>query len=153
MGLNKVIEIGRLTRDPEIKTFSENTKCATFTLAVDRRFKSKNENAPTADFLPVTAWRGTAEFVEKYFAKGKQVYVSGWIETYSYEKDGQKVFSFRINADEVGFADTMKSENGNQQNTGGNGYSGGNNFSVGNTQDNFGQFEPIGEFDDDTLPF
>ena len=81
------------------------------------------------------------------------MYVSGWIETYSYEKDGQKVFSFRINADEVGFADTMKSENGNQQNTGGNGYSGGNNFPVANTQDNFGQFEPIGEFDDDTLPF
>ena len=47
----------------------------------------------------------------------------------------------------------MKSENGNQQNTGGNGYSGGNNFPVRNTQDNFGQFEPIGEFDDDTLPF
>ena len=148
MGLNKVIEIGRLTRDPEIRTFSENTKCATFTLAVDRRFKSKNENAPTADFLPVTAWRGTAEFIEKYFSKGKQIYVCGWLETYSYEKDGQKVFSFRVNADEVGFADTARNENGTHQNTG-------NTVPDMNGHSGFGQFEPIGdgEFSDDTLPF
>ena len=150
MGLNKTVLIGRLTREPEIKIIGENTKCANFTLAVDRRFKSKNENAPTADFLPVTAWRGTAEFVEKYFTKGKQVYVAGWIETYSYEKDGQKVFSFRINADEVGFADTVRTENGNQQNTGA--YTG-NTFPDMNTPNNFAPFEPVGEFDGDTLPF
>ena len=51
MGLNKNIYIGRLTRDPEIKMFGENTKCANFTIAVDRRFKSKNQDAPSADFI------------------------------------------------------------------------------------------------------
>ena len=152
MGLNKNIYIGRLTRDPEIKMFGENTKCANFTIAVDRRFKSKNQDAPSADFIPITAWRGTAEFIEKYFSKGKQIYVCGWLETYSYEKDGQKVFSFRVNADEVGFADTARNENGTQQNTGT--YTG-NSFPDMNAPAGFGQFEPIGEgeFSDDTLPF
>lgn len=150
MGLNKTIFIGRLTKDPEIETFGENAKRANFTLAVDRRFKSKKENAPTADFIPITAWRGTAEFIEKYFSKGKQIYVCGWLETYSYEKDGQKVFSFRVNADEVGFADTARNDNGAQQNMGA--YTG-NSFPDMNGHSGFGQFEPMGEFDDDTLPF
>ena len=150
MGLNKNIYIGRLTRDPEIKMFGENTKVANFTIAVDRRFKSKKENAPTADFIPITAWRSSAEFVEKYFSKGKQVYVFGSLETYSYDKDGQKVFSFRINADEVGFADSVRNDNGAQQNTGT--YTG-NTFPDMNSGNQFGQFEPMGEFDDDTLPF
>ena len=150
MGLNKTIFIGRLTRDPEIKMFGENTKVANFTIAVDRRFKSKNQDAPSADFIPITAWRGTAEFIEKYFSKGKQVYVLGSLETYSYDKDGQKVFSFRVNADEVGFADTARNENGTQQNAGT--YSG-NSFPDMNSGNQFGQFEPMGEFDDDTLPF
>lgn len=152
MGLNKTIFIGRLTKDPEIETFGENAKRANFTLAVDRRFKSKKENAPTADYIPISTWRGTAEFVEKYFSKGKQVYVLGSLETYSYDKDGQKMYSFRVNADEVGFADSVRNDNGAQQNTGT--YTG-NTFPDMNGPSGFGQFEPMGdgEFSDDTLPF
>ena len=107
--LNNCTFIGRLVREPEIKTVGE-AKNASFTIAVDRRFKSKNENAPTADFIPVSVWRNTADFVENYFHKGKQVSVVGSLETYSYDKDGEKRYGFRINASEVGFADSVKSE-------------------------------------------
>ena len=106
--LNKVILIGRLVRDVEMKTVGNDTQLANFTLAVDRRFKSKTEGQPSADFIPVSAWRKTAEFVSKYFHKGKQVYVCGALETYTYDKDGEKRYGFRINADDVGFADSAK---------------------------------------------
>lgn len=107
--LNNCTFIGRLVGDPEIKTVKE-AKHAGFTLAVDKRFKSKKEGAPTADFIPVSVWRNTADFVEKYFHKGKQVSVVGSLETYSYDKDGEKRYGFRINASEVGFADSAKAE-------------------------------------------
>ena len=109
MALNKVILIGNLTKDVEVKQVGE-AKLASFTLAVNRRFKSKNANQPATDYIPVAAWRQSADFAEKYFAKGKQVYVAGAIETYSYEQDGKKLYGFRINAEEVGFADTAKTE-------------------------------------------
>lgn len=109
MALNKVILIGNLTKDVEVKQVGE-AKLANFTLAVNRRFKSKNANQPAADYIPIAAWRQSADFAEKYFSKGKQVYVVGAIETYSYEQDGRKQYGFRVNAEEVGFADTAKTE-------------------------------------------
>ena len=109
MALNKVILIGNLTKDVEVKMVGE-AKLANFTLAVNRRFKSKNANQPAADYIPVAAWRHNAEFAEKYFSKGKQVYVVGAIETYSYEQDGKKQYGFRVNAEEVGFAEAAKAE-------------------------------------------
>ena len=109
MALNKVILIGNLTKDVEVKQVGE-AKLANFTLAVNRRFKSKNANQPAADYIPVAAWRQSAEFAEKYFSKGKQVYVVGAIETYSYEQDGRKMYGFRVNAEEVGFAEAAKAE-------------------------------------------
>ena len=108
--MNKVMLIGRLTKDVEMRTVGQDTAIANFTLAVDRRFKSKNEGQPTADFIPVSVWRKTAEFVEKYFRKGKQVYVCGSLETYTYEQNGERKYGFRVNADEVGFADGAKSD-------------------------------------------
>jgi len=109
MALNKVILIGNLTKDVEVKQVGE-AKLASFTLAVNRRFKSKNANQPAADYIPVAAWRQSAEFAEKYFAKGKQVYVVGAIETYSCEQDGRKMYGFRVNAEDVGFAEAAKPE-------------------------------------------
>ena len=147
MGLNKNVFIGRMVKDPEVKTIGD-AKCANFTIAVDRRFKSKKEGAPNADFIPITAWRGTAEFVERYFPKGKQIYVCGSLETYSYDKDGQKVYYFRINADEVGFADSARSENegnGGVQNVG-------NTVTDMNAPGNFSPFPQMGNFEDDDLP-
>lgn len=146
--LNKVILIGRLVRDVEMKTVGENTNLANFTLAVDRRFKSKAEGQPTADFIPISAWRKTAEFAGKYFRKGKQVYVCGALETYTYEQNGEKKYGFRVNADEVGFADSVKNDE-NNVNTGNNGddengFPGpGNDFAFGDP----------GDFAGDDLPF
>lgn len=84
MGLNNCSFIGRLTKDVEVATVGkDDIKVASFTLAVDRSYKSKNENDPTADFIPVQVWRKKAEFAENYFSKGKQVYATGRLETYN----------------------------------------------------------------------
>lgn len=109
MALNEIILIGRLTKDVETQNIND-TLNARFTLAVDRSYKAKGEDKPQADFIPVTVWRKSAEFAEKYFKKGKQVYVVGSLETYSYEKDGEKRFAFRVSASKIGFADTAKAE-------------------------------------------
>ncbi len=136
--LNKCIFIGRLTKDPEIK-MAGNVKVANFRIAVQRRYKKKDEDRPAVDFIPVTTWRSSAEFAEKYFEKGKLVFVVGDLETYSYEKDGERINSFCINAGEVGFAESKKSENADNQRD-------------GNTESDFADF---GEFEpgDDDLPF
>ena len=108
MSLNRVVFIGRLTRDVEMQTVGGDIPKAKFTLAVDRNYKSRGEERPKADFVPVVAWRKSAEFAERYFSKGKQVYVSGALETYTYEKNGENRGGFVINADEIGFADSMR---------------------------------------------
>lgn len=111
--MNKVILIGRLTRDPEIRyTTTNNTAVAQFTLAVNRRFKQ--EGQPEADFLNIVAWAGTAEFVGKYFTKGQQVAVCGHLQTRNYDdKDGKKVYVTEVVAEEVYFADSKKTDNNN----------------------------------------
>jgi len=109
--MNKVILMGRLTRDPEMRfTQGNNTAVCSFSLAVNRRFKQ--EGQPDADFINVVAWAKTAEFVGKYFTKGQQVGVIGRIQTRNYEdKDGKKVFVTEVVAEEVYFADSKKEQN------------------------------------------
>ena len=90
--MNKVIEIGRLTRDPEIRySQGANTTCvARYTLAVDRKFKQ--EGQPTADFINCIAFGKLGEFAEKYLKQGTKIAIEGRIQTGSYtNKDGQKV--------------------------------------------------------------
>lgn len=111
MSLNSVNLIGRLTKDVELKTVGEGIKKGTFTLAVDRSYVNKGEEKPRCDFIPVVTWRKNAEYVSKYFAKGKQVYVSGSLETYQMEKDGVIKYGFCINAKEAGFADSKPVSN------------------------------------------
>lgn len=107
--MNKVILMGRLTKDPELKYTQSNTAVCQFTLAVDRRFKS--EGQPTADFINIVAWRNTAEFVSKYFTKGSKIAVVGQIQTRSYEaQDGRKVYVTEVIADEVEFCESKKQE-------------------------------------------
>ena len=92
--MNKVILMGRLTRDPEIKSSQgeKSTTIARYTLAVDRRFKRDNEQ--NADFIGCVAFGKSAEFAEKYFRQGIKVVVTGRIQTGSYtNKDGQKVYT------------------------------------------------------------
>ena len=109
--MNKVVLMGRLTRDPEMRfTQGNNTAVCSFSLAVNRRFKQ--EGQPDADFINVVAWAKTAEFCGKYFAKGQQVGVIGRIQTRNYDdKEGKKVFVTEVVAEEVYFADSKKEPN------------------------------------------
>lgn len=108
--LNKAILMGRLVADPELRKTASDTSVTTFTLAVNRSFSRPGEQAQT-DFIDVVAWRGTAEFVSKWFTKGMQVAVSGKIQTRTWEdKAGQKRKNVEVVADEVFFADSKRGD-------------------------------------------
>ncbi len=102
--MNSVSLIGRLTRDPEVRySAGSQTAIAKFTLAVNRPFAKEGEQ--DADFIFITCFGKTAELVEKYMSKGRQVGITGRIQTGSYEKDGQKVYTTDVIADRVEFLD------------------------------------------------
>lgn len=106
--MNKVILMGRLTRDPDIKTSSGNNQMliAVYTLAVDRRTKRTDTNESTTDFITCVAFAKAAEFAKKYFHQGMRVLVTGRVQTGSYtNKDGQKVYTTDVIIDEQEFAD------------------------------------------------
>lgn len=113
--MNKVILMGRLTRDPEMR-YSQGataTAVARFSIAVDRRFK--REGQPDADFFNCSAFGKQAEFVEKYLHQGTKIVLTGRIENNNYtDKNGNKVYSVQISAEEIEFAESKKaqSENG-----------------------------------------
>ena len=114
--MNKVILMGRLTRDPEVRyTQTNNTLVASFSLAVNRRF-TREGDSQTADFINITAWSKTGEFVSKYFKKGQQVAVVGRIQTRSWDdqQTGQKRYATDVVAEEVYFADSKR--NGDSEN-------------------------------------
>ncbi len=107
---NKVILGGRLTADPELKTTQTGIPVTTFTVAVNRRFGGRNGEESQADFLNVTAWRQTAEFVTRYFRKASSICIVGSIQTRSWtDQQGNKRFTTEIVADEAMFVDA-KSE-------------------------------------------
>lgn len=111
--MNKVILMGRLTRDPEIRyTQGENaTAIARFNLAVDRKYKREGE--PTADFISCVAFGKTAEFIEKYCRQGTKLVVEGRIQTGSYtNNDGQKVYTTDVVVENVEFAESKASSEG-----------------------------------------
>lgn len=103
--MNKVILVGRITKDPEIKLTANQTKYSNFTIAVDRRFKDQNGERQ-ADFINCVAWKQTAEFINKYFHKGSRIGISGSIQTRSYEKDGQKVFITEVLVEDAEFVES-----------------------------------------------
>lgn len=105
--LNHVAVMGRLTHDPELKMTSNGVPVTTFRIAVDRDFKDKDGNR-ACDFLPVVAWRGTAEFVSRNFSKGRQAVVTGRIQVREFTKDGEKRSVTEIIADSVYFADSKQ---------------------------------------------
>ena len=109
--INKAILMGRLTRDPEMRTTQAGTAVCTFSIAVDRNFKSQNGERQ-ADFINCVAWRQTAEFVAKYFAKGQLIAVVGSIQTREYEdRNGNKRNMVEVIVDEATFAESKKKEN------------------------------------------
>lgn len=115
--MNKVILMGRLTRDPEVRvsTGERSMSIARYTLAVDRRGRrSDNGNEQTADFIPCVAFDKTAEFAEKYFHQGTKVLVSGRIQTGSYtNKDGQRVYTTEVIIEEQEFAESKAANTNN----------------------------------------
>ena len=146
--LNVAILMGRICADLELKHTPNNVSVTSFTLAVDRSYQKQGQEKQT-DFIDVVAWRGTAEFICKYFRKGQLVAVQGAIQTRSYtDKDGNKRKAFEIVADNVHFAEPKRDNNtsaqGNYpvtQNTTPNA-----NYGTGNDE-----FEEIPT--DDDLPF
>lgn len=96
--MNKVILKGRLTANPELKKTPNDISVTTFTVAVNRRFDREK-----ADFINCEAWRNTAEFVSKYFAKGKEILVIGELHIDKSERDGSAVYFTKVVADEVEF--------------------------------------------------
>ena len=105
--LNKVILMGRLTRDPELTHTASNIPVVKFSLAVDRRYQSSNERQ--ADFINIVAWRHTAEFVSRWFSKGQLVAVSGRLQVRSYkDRDGNSRTAMEVVAAEVFFAERKR---------------------------------------------
>ena len=112
--LNRVIMMGRLTAEPECKNTQSGTTFCRFTIAVDRDFADKDGNRQ-ADFFGILAWKGTADFVNKYFHKGQMIAVQGRLQTGTYvDKEGVTRKSWDIVADQVYFAEG-KRDNSNQQ--------------------------------------
>ena len=106
--LNKIILMGRLTRDPELRHTQSGTPVASFSLAVDRDYKNQDGSKAT-DFVDIVAWRSTGEFVSKYFAKGRMAVVEGRLQMRDWQdKDGHKRRSAEVVADNVYFADSKK---------------------------------------------
>jgi single-strand DNA-binding protein len=113
--MNRVILLGRLVADPETRYTQNNKAMTRFKLAVNRQGK-KEDGQPTADFFQITAWGKTAEFISKYFKKGQQILVEGYLRNNSWtDQEGNKRYSDDIHAQQVYFADSKKSNTGQAQ--------------------------------------
>ena len=116
--LNHIVLMGRLTRDPELRRTANGVAVASFTLAVDRDFAAAGAEKET-DFIDIVAWRNTAEFVSKYFTKGRMAVVCGRLQIRNWnDKEGNKRRSAEVIADNVYFGDSKRDNN-----SGDNGYS------------------------------
>lgn len=138
--MNKVILLGRLTRDPELRTTPSGVSVTSFSIAVNRRF-SKDQT----DFINCVAWRQTAEFVTKYFAKGNMIAVVGSLQTGRFEKDGQTHYTTDVVVDEVYFTGSKAEMSGSASS---NGAPSANNDAEFNIDDGFMPMPA-----DDDLPF
>ena len=141
--LNKIFIMGRLTRDPELRRTQSGTAVAGFALAVDRDYKNADGTKDT-DFIEVVAWRSTAEFVSKYFAKGRMAVVEGRLQIRDWQdKDGNKRRNAEVVADNVYFGDSKKEVS-----------SGGGYKAAGSAVDEAPDEAEFAEIeDDDDLPF
>lgn len=109
--LNHITIMGRFTRDPELRHTQSGTAVTSFTLAVERDFKDKSSGEAVTDWISCTAWKGTAEFVSRYFQKGRMAVVDGRLQTRSYQdRDGNKRTAVEVVADHVYFGDSRKKE-------------------------------------------
>lgn len=154
--LNSVIIMGRLTADPELRTTPNGLSVTSFTVAVDRNYKSGDERQ--TDFISVVAWRGTADFVTRFFKKGQMIAVQGSLQVRNYEdKNGNKRTAYDVVADNVSFCGS-KNEGGNntyaaaRQETAAVSYQSADAGSFSVLPDDNQGF-PFGSDDDEGLPF
>ncbi|NLT11893.1 MAG: single-stranded DNA-binding protein [Clostridiaceae bacterium] len=106
--MNKVILVGRLTRDPEVKTTQSQVEVCSFTVAVDRRFKTASGERQS-DFINCVAWRQQAKLLGQYFQKGHRIGIIGSLQSRSYDdKDGKKVYVTEVTVDEIEFLESRK---------------------------------------------
>ena len=114
MALNKAMIMGRLVADPEVRTIGDDVHVTTVRIAVDRDRTNKETGEREADFLDVVAWRGTCDFLAKFFAKGDQVVVDGRLQSRNWtDKDGNKRYTVEIVAENLYFGSAKKSSAGN----------------------------------------
>ena len=126
--LNHITIMGRLTRDPELRRTGSGIAVASFTLAVDRDFASRESGERETDFIDCVAWRQTGEFVSKYFTKGRMAVVSGRLQIRGWtDKDGNKRRTAEVVADNVYFGDSRRDGDAGNSSYGGNTY-GGNSY-------------------------
>ena len=129
--LNHITIMGRLVRDPELRKTQSGVSVVSFTVAVDRDFKNGDEKV--TDYIDCTAWRGTADFISKFFTKGKAIVVDGSLNSRKWQdKDGNNRVSWEVQAQNVYFADSKRNDDGQ---------SGGQ------------QFKEVAEEDSGSLPF
>ena len=164
--LNHITIMGRLTRDPELRRTGSGIAVASFTVAVDRDFASRESGERETDFIDCVAWRQTGEFVSKYFTKGRMAVVEGRLQIRDWtDKDGNKRRTAEVVADNVYFGDSRRDGDSGNSSYGGNTYGGNsyaNNYSAP-TGGNFGGYSapasaPASDFamlddDDAQLPF
>ena len=150
--LNKIVLMGRLTRDPELRRTDSGIAVASFTLACDRDYSGKDGTEKQTDFVDIVAWRHTAEFVSKYFTKGRMAVVSGRLQIRPWtDKEGNKRRSAEIVAESVYFGDSKRDGNGQQsgqQQSPQTGYQDASGYDSAYVSD-FAQIED----DDSDLPF
>ena len=136
--MNKIILMGRLTRDPEVRYSDDNKAVGRFALAVDRKFK--RDGGPTADFFNCTAFGKTAEFVEKYLKKGTKILLTGSIQNDNYTNGhGEQVYAMQVIVDEMEFAESKSAGSGTNEPT--------------QTQTTSGGFMNLPDGIDDEMPF
>ena len=146
--LNRIVIMGRLTRDPELRRTQNGTAVTSFSVAVDRDFKSRESGEKATDFIDVVAWRQTAEFVCQYFTKGRMAVVEGRLQIRDWtDRDGGKRRSAEVVADNVYFGDSNK-DGGNR--SGGGSYGGSYDNSY---QQPGGDFSEIPDDNAGELPF
>ena len=121
--LNHIVLMGRLTRDPELRRTGSGIAVASFTLAVDHDYASKESGERGVDFIDIVAWRNTAEFVSKYFAKGRMAVVSGRLQIRTWkDKEGNNRRTAEVVADNVYFGDSKRDGGNTGSSFGGSSY-------------------------------
>lgn len=137
---NLVVLTGRLTADPELKTTSNGTSVVSFSIAVDRRYRTGEERQ--TDFINIVAWRSSAEFISKYFKKGSLIGIEGSIQTRKYtDKNGNNRTAFEVVANNVQFVESKRDGAASVGESAG--------FSNADVND----FADLGDVRDDDLPF